>query len=160
MHKFKAKIDIIGINPFVSVPARILKSIMQQAGKEKGHIPICGTVNDNPYKQTLVKYSGEWRLYINTVMLKKSPERIGELIQVTVEFDPVSRTIQPHPTLLQAFSKNKNAKKVFDNLPPSRQNEIVRYIAHLKTEASVIRNVDKAIAHLLGKEKFVGREKP
>ncbi|MGZ3821562.1 MAG: hypothetical protein ACXVB6_13275, partial [Mucilaginibacter sp.] len=50
------------------------------SGKDKGHIPVCGSVNRKPYKQTLVKYKGEWRFYINSTMLKDSPRRIGEMI--------------------------------------------------------------------------------
>src|SRR3954467_11032197 len=106
---FKANIEIIGINPFVFVPDKILAEIFKQAGKDKGKIPISGTVNGILYRQTLVKYSGHWRLYINTSMLKKSPERIGETITVTVAFDPSDRTIQPHPKLVKAFKEHKEA---------------------------------------------------
>jgi bacteriocin resistance YdeI/OmpD-like protein/uncharacterized protein DUF1905 len=160
MRKFQAIIQIIGINPFVFVPQRILKNLFKQADKDKGPIPIRGTINDQPFKQTLVKYRGHWRLYINTTMLKNSPKRIGETVAVEVEFDPISRSIKPHPKLVLAFRKNKEAKKSFDNLPPSRQNEIVRYISFLKTEESVTRNIKRAIDHLVGKDRFVGRDKP
>ncbi|WP_245545484.1 YdeI/OmpD-associated family protein [Fluviicola taffensis] len=47
---------------------------------------------------------------------------------------------------------------MFRGLTPSLQNEIVRYIANLKTEESVERNVIKAINFLLGKERFIGRD--
>lgn len=160
MHTFKAKIEIIGMNPFVFVPEIILTDIFKQAGKDKGTIPIRGTVNDLPYKQTLVKYSGDWRLYINMLMLKNSPKRIGETIELTIEFDPSDRTIKPHPKLVKALKGNKQAKAIFDSLAPSMQNEIVRYIANLKTEASIDKNVIKAIDFLLGKGRFVGRDKP
>jgi hypothetical protein len=160
MHKFKSELKIIGINPFVFVPDKILKSLFTEAGKDKGPIPVRGTINDHPYKQTLVKYSGAWRLYINTTMLKNSPRRVGETILIKIEFDPVSRKIVPHPKLLKALKENKDAKKVFDKLPPSRQNEIIRYISNLKTETSVIRNINRAIDFLKGKGNFAGRAKP
>jgi hypothetical protein len=158
-HTFTADIEIIGINPFVFVPETILTDIFKQAGKDKGAIPIRGTVNNLPYKQTLVKYSGSWRLYINTLMLKRSPDRIGEAITLTIEFDPSDRTIKPHPKLLKAFRENKPAKKIFDNLSPSMRHEIVRYIANLKTEGSIDRNVSNAVNFLLGKGRFIGRDK-
>lgn len=157
-HTFKAKIEIIGINPFVFVPEKILIAIFRQAGKEKGHIPVCGTVNRKPYKQTLVKYSGEWRFYINTTMLKDSPKRIGEMIEVTIRHDPEERTIEPHPAFTKALKLNKEAKKVFEGLPASRQKEIVRYIAALKTEESVKKNIDRAMGFLTGSNRFVGRD--
>ena len=160
MYKFKATIEIIGINPFVAVPERILKQIFIQAGKETGYIPVRGTVNDKAYKQTLVKYKGAWRLYINTTMLKKSPERIGEKIELSVEFDPVNRTIKPHPKLTNALKENTAAKKVFDSLPPSRKKEIVRYIANLKTPESIEKNIKRAIDFLTGSGRFIGRDTP
>lgn len=63
--EFDAKIEIIGINPFVFVPDAILQNLFKLAGKDKGHIPVKGIINGSPYRQTLVRYSGAWRLYIN-----------------------------------------------------------------------------------------------
>jgi hypothetical protein len=157
---FKVEIEIIGINPFVFVPDKILRELFKQAGKSKGHIPIHGTINGQQYKQTLVKYKGDWRLYINTFMLKNSPKRIGEMIEISLEFDPSDRSVKPHPKLTTAFKKNPSAKKMFDKLSPSRQKEIIRYISFLKTEESIERNVKRTIAFLSGKTKFVGRDKP
>ena len=159
-HYFYAALDIIGANPFVFVPEEILLQLFADAEKNKGAIPVCGTVNGKPYKQTLVRYSGDWRLYINTTMLKDSPKRIGEQLEVSVAFDPADRTLTPNPKLVKALEENPEAKAVFDGLRPSLQLEIVRYIGHLKTEESVDRNVVKAIDFLLGKARFVGRDKP
>jgi hypothetical protein len=160
IHKFKANIDIIGINPFVFIPENILKDIFKQAGKEKGFIPVKGIINAKPYKQTLVKFKGYWRLYINTTMLKNSPHRIGETIELSITFDPIERTITPHPKFIKALEENSNAKIVFNGLAPSKKHEIIRYISFLKTETSVDRNITKAIDFLLGNGKFVGRNKP
>ncbi|WP_366187325.1 DUF1905 domain-containing protein [Flavobacterium ovatum] len=155
---FWAKIEIIGINPFVFVPESILNTLFENSGKSKGAIPIKGSVNDVPYLQNLVKYSGEWRLYINAKMLKNSPKRIGEQIQISITYDPEIRTLSIHPKLAHALGENVVAFKVFQNLRPSLQQEIILYIFNLKTESSVDNNVQKAIAYLLGKGRFVGRE--
>jgi len=157
---FSAKIEIIGINPFVFVPKEVLQKVFKQAGKEKGHIPIKGTVNGNPYRQTLVRYSGEWRLYINTIMLKNSPKRIGEIINLTITFDPESRAIEIPDTFAKALDENPKALAVFDQLSVSRKQEIIRYLARLKTQEILDKNILKAIDFLLGKGKFVGRDKP
>jgi len=158
--KFNSKIEIIGVNPFVFVPKKILAQIFKEAGRDKGPIPICGTINGSPYKQTLVRFQDEWRLYINTSMLKNSPKRIGERIDITVKYDPESRAIEPPQKWVEALAGNNEAKKVFDALPASRRLEINRYIANLKTEEARDKNIQRAIAFLLGKERFVGRDKP
>ena len=54
----------------------------------------------------------------------------------------------------------KTAKKIFDQLAPSLQKEIVRYIHNLKTEESRDRNVEKAIQFLHGKQRWIGRDRP
>ena len=160
MQAFKANLEIIGINPFVFVPEQILAQIFIDAKKGKGQIPVCGAVNGKDYIQTLLRYKGDWRLYINTTMLKDSPKRIGELIEITIIYDPKDRSIQPHPKLTKALKENKEAKKVFDKLSPSKQKEIVRYISFLKSEESIRVNIEKAIGFLTGKNRFIGRDTP
>ncbi len=160
MFQFSAVIEIIGINPFVFMPPAMLQKLFKQAGKDKGPIPIKGIINGKPYTQTLLKYSGEWRLYINTTMLKDSPKHVGETIDITVAYDPESREIQPPEGFVKALAANKEATRVFNSLPASRKLEIVRYLARLKTPEILQKNTAKAIQFLLGKERFVGRDKP
>jgi hypothetical protein len=137
-----------------------LKGIFIQAKKEKGTIPVRGTLDECPYIQTLVKYSGKWRLYLNTPMRKAIKKDVGDRIDVRVEFDPVERIIPIHSKFSMALKMNKDAKKTFENLSPSRRKEIVRYIGFLKSEESIDRNVDRAIQFLIGNGRFVGRDKP
>jgi len=157
---FNAKIYIIGVNPYVLLPVAALKQIFKQAGKDKGTIPVRGTLDGHPYIQTLVKYSGRWRLYLNTPMRKLAKKDVGDKISVTIEFDPVERTVPIPEKLLLALQKNEKAKLVFEQLSPSRQKEIARYIGNLKSEEAVIKNVARAMKFLVGDERFVGCDKP
>ncbi len=160
MFRFTAEIEIIGINPFVFVPGDILREIFELSGKNKGPIPVKGTINNKAYTQTLVKYSGEWRLYINTIMLKNSPKRIGETIDLTIAYDPESREIEAPENFVKALNANEEAKAVFEQMSASKQLEIVRYLSRLKSEEVRNKNIERAINFLLGKERFVGRDKP
>ena len=148
MKKFSANIELIGANPFVDPPKKVLAFIFKQAGKDKGPIRVRGAINGDPYRQTLLRYQGAWRLYVNGLMLKNSPKRIGEKIVVEIEFDPEDKKIEPHPKLVEALKKNKTAAAAWIRLTPSRRWEIVRYIGSLKTEESISRNIDRAILHL------------
>ena len=123
---FSAKLQIIDGNPFVALPQDVLSEVFRDAGRSKSPIPILGTINGRPYQQTLVKFRGAWRLYVNMQMLDDSPRRIGESIEATVCFDPSDRRITPHPKLAAMLESNPTAKDVFDDLAPSRQHEIVR----------------------------------
>jgi len=155
---FTAKLEIIGINPFVFVPENILHEIFETSGRNKSPIPVQGTVNGKEFKQNLMKYLGEWRLYINMIMLKDSPRRIGEIIEVSMEFDSTDRTITIHPQLDKAIRENAVTLQNFENLIPSRKLELIRYINNLKTEASIQRNIEKIIKHLKGETDFFGKK--
>lgn len=154
---FTAKLEIIGINPFVFIPEEILNQIFEKSGRNKSPIPVKGTVNGKEFKQNLMKYLGEWRLYINLTMLKDSPKRIGETIEVFVEFDESDRTISIHPKLDKAIKESPIATKNFESLIPSRKLELIRYINNLKTEESINRNIEKIIWHLCGETDFFGK---
>lgn len=160
MHRFISPLEIIVGNPFVFVPEEILQYLMEEAKSRSSPIPVRGTINGKAYRQTLVKYSGHWRLYINMKMLKDSPRRVGESIDVEIEYDPSDRTVAIHPKFSRALAQNAAANRVFESLSPSKQKEIVRYISHLKTEEAIDRNVERAINFLLGKGRFVGRDAP
>lgn len=154
---FTAQLNIIGINPFVFIPEEILDEIFEISGRNKSPIPVKGTVNGKEFKQNLMKYLVEWRLYINFTMLKDSPKRIGEIIEVSVEFDDSDRTISIHPQLDKAIRENPVTLQNFENLIPSRKLELIRYINNLKTEASIQRNIEKIIRHLQGEVDFFGK---
>ena len=159
MKSFSAKIQIIGINPYVLIPAALLKYIFQKAGKATGAIPVKLKIRGKNFIQNLVKYSGKWRLYLNGPMRKAAGKDVGDMIDVQIDFDAAPRTTPVHPKLKKAFGQNKEAKKAFDNLSPSRQKEILKYINFLKSEESVDRNIERAITRLTGNKPFIGGTK-
>lgn len=160
MHRFSAVIKIIGVNPYVHVPEDVLKAVYKQAGKDRGKIPVQITIDGHAFPQTLIKYSGDWRLYLNTPMRKAAGKEVGDTAIFEIAYDAVSREIPMHPKFKTALTKNKEAETVFEGLRPSLKQEIVRYLSHLKTEESLERNLVRAINFLLGKERFIGRDKP
>lgn len=160
MSLFKATIEIIGVNPFVFLPEENIEALCAQAGKHSGKIPVKMKIDGHEFPQTLVKYAGHWRLYLNMPMRKAAGKDVGDTATFEVDYDPSDRSIPVHPRLQLALEGNPAAKAKFDSLPPSRQHEIVRYIAHLKSEVSVERNVARAMLFLQGEERFVGRDKP
>jgi uncharacterized protein YdeI (YjbR/CyaY-like superfamily) len=160
MKTFKATIQKIGINPYVFLRPTVLTYLFKKAGKEKGAIPVRLQINKIDFTQTLVKYAGEWRLYLNTPMRKAAGKDVGDVITIAIDHDAAERTTSIHPKLREALQLNKKAKEKFETLPPSRKKEIVRYINGLKTEASIHRNIERAINFLVGKDRFIGRDQP
>ena len=152
MESFTAKVLIIGINPYVGIPEGVLSALFEQAGRSKGPIPVRGTLNGTRFVQTLVKYQGAWRLYLNTPMRQAAEIGVGDNVTVEIEFDSSPRIVPINPKFARALSKNRKAKLAFEKLAPSRQKEILRYLNSMKTEESLLRNIEKVIQHLLGKK--------
>src|SRR5688572_17250242 len=110
MVTFTAQIHKIGINPVVDPPDDVLAELFAQAGRSKGPIPVRGKVNGARYLQTLVKYGGAWRLYINGKMLKESGLKVGDEARIEIEFDPKPREVAMSRALVTALRKDKSAK--------------------------------------------------
>ncbi|MBM9548004.1 DUF1905 domain-containing protein [Leptospira sp. 201903074] len=155
--QFSAKIEIIGINPFVFLPKQILVSLMEQAKTDKGKIRVTLRIDGFQFTQTLVKYSGEWRLYLNTPMRRAAKKNVGDKANFEIRFNPEKKIHPISLELKEALGKNKKAKAKFETLSPSLQNEMMRYISGLKSEKSKKENVDRAILFLLGSGNFLGR---
>jgi hypothetical protein len=151
MESFTAKIYKIGINPAVDPPENVLKKLFEVAGKDRGPIPVRGTINGAEFNQTLVKFQGGWRLYVNGEMLKASGSKLGDEVKVDIEYDSMPRNVSMPVRLRDALKFDKKAKIAFSELSPSRQKEIFKYINSLRTEESIARNVEKILQQLKGK---------
>lgn len=158
--KFSAVINIIGVNPYVLILKNILAKLFIQSGTNKGKIPIVMKIDGYEFTQTLVKYSGAWRLYLNTPMRKAAGKETGSKASFEIKFNPNKKELPLHKALKTAFRLNPEAYKIFKALPPSRRLEINRYISNLKSDESVKRNVARAIGFLNGNTRFIGRDKP
>ena len=152
MKSFSAKILKIGINPCVGVPEDVLNALFKQAEKTKGPIQVRGTINGKRFKQTLVRYRGAWRLYINGEMRQAAGIDVGDESRIMIEYDPVPRIESVPAKFVDALSKSKTAKVAFESLRPSRQKEILRYLNSMRTESSLERNIEKVIQHLVGEK--------
>lgn len=155
---FNAEILIIIGNPYVRPPDTVLEFIFKQAGKKTGPIPVKGTINGAPFLQSLVRYSGDWRLYINGIMAKSAGLKytgsitaiVGEKIKISIAFNPEPPKFEIHPAFKKELLKDKTAKKAFDKLTPGRQKEISRYLGFLKNEDSISLNIQRIFKHLHG----------
>lgn len=150
MQKFTAKIQIIDVNPYVELPDEILKTIQTVADKKTSPIPVRGTIEDHPFTQTLVKFRGLWRLYLNTPMRKHAKKETGDTARFALEYDPHPPVVPMIPELQRLLQDNPKAKEAFAALPAYRQKELKRYLATIKNPDTLLRNVEKVRRYLLG----------
>ena len=105
---------------------------------------------------------GSFYLYLAGIVRKASNTDVGDLVSVSVEFDSEYKGGPMHP-MPRWFSARLNvnplAKVGWQQLPPSRQKEILRYFAGLKSREARARNGDRAVRVLAGgRGRFMARE--
>ncbi len=167
MSRFSETIKIINGNPFVRPPDEILQKIFKQAGNDRGHITVRGKLNSASFQQGLVKYEGDWRLYINGIMAKAAglkfgksiSEIVGEKVKIEIEFDESPPKYEMVDFLQVALDANPVAKSNWEKLTPGGQKEVLRYFSWLKSDEAKKRNLEKLFQALSGKEaRFMARD--
>jgi hypothetical protein len=147
MSRFKALIQIIGINPYVAVPASIGRAFQM-----KGFIPVKIKVNGHPFLANLVPVGGNrHRLYLHGVMRKKAKADVGDKVVIEVAHDPKPRVEPMSPHLAEVLKVNGLAYQNWKYLSPSRKKELNRYLNRLKSDEAVRRTLSRIVKYLAGK---------
>jgi hypothetical protein len=160
--RFRAAIEIRGINPFVLVSAERAAKLKPDWRKP---MPVRIQVNgrpDIPWRINMMPAGdGSFFLYLHGQVRKDSGTAVGHVVSVTIEFDGryEGGPSNPMPSWFRdELRRNPKARQGWDGLPPSRQKEITRYLVQLKSPQAQQRNVQRAL-HVLagGKARFMGR---
>jgi Bacteriocin-protection, YdeI or OmpD-Associated/Domain of unknown function (DUF1905) len=171
-HHFLATIYKIWVMRHVDVPDDVAVALIAEmrgasrtgrAAASKNappkHIPVIATVNRKSVQTTLVPAgAGRYRLTLNTALRKAGRADTGEVIGVTLAYDPNSRGVDAPPEYLAALKRNALAKKEFDRLPPGHKRQLLAYYLKIKSPSVRARAIDKTIDHL--RERALLRTKP
>ena len=160
--RFRAKIEIRGINPYVLVSAEQAQRLRPDWRKPMPVRIQIGGKPDEPWRINMMPAGdGSFFLYLHGQVRKESSSDVGDVVDVAVTFDEDYRggPADTMPVLFaEALRQTPSARSGWDSLPPSRQKEILRYLARLKSAEALGRNVEQAV-HVLagGKGRFMGR---
>jgi len=158
-HHFLATIYKIWIMRHVDVPETVARALIGEMlrstpggqGKQAApkHIPVIATVNRKSVQTTLVPAgAGRYRLTLNTALRKAGGADTGDVIGVTLKFDPNSREVDAPSEYLAALKRNALAKREFDRLPPGHRRQLLAYYLKTKTPSARARAIEKTIDHL------------
>jgi hypothetical protein len=160
--RFRALIEIRGINPYVAVSAERAARLKPDWRKP---MPVRVQVNgkpDVPWRINMMPAGdGSFFLYLHETVRKDSTTGVGDTVSVTILFDDAYKggPLGPMPDWFgNALKRNPSARRGWNKLPPSRQKEILRYLVRLKSAQAQQRNMQRAL-HVLagGKARFMGR---
>jgi hypothetical protein len=160
--RFRSVIKINNINPYVLISAKHAAKIRKGWRRP---LPVRIRVNGQPETAWCINLmpvgDGTFYLYLHGHVRKSSNTKVGDVIEVEVEFDDGYKSGPAHPMPAwfgDALRRNPSARQAWSELIPSRQKEILRYFSKLKSSEAQVRNMQRAI-HVLsgGRGRFMGR---
>jgi hypothetical protein len=160
--RFRSKIEINNINPYVLIEA---KRAMQLQKGWRRPMPVRLRVNGKPETAWCInlmpKGDGAFYLYLHGEVRKASGTEVGDRVTIELQFDDDYRGGPLHPIpswFAERLDRNRQARRGWDALIPSRQKEILRYFAGLKSTEAQQRNLRKALHVLAGRQgRFMAR---
>ncbi len=160
--RFRAPIEMNGINPYVLVNAKRAMRIRKDWRKP---LPVLVRVNGKPERPWRINLmplgDGSFYLYLHGDVRKVSDTKVGDNVTVELEFDEAYKNGPMHAMpswFATALNQNRKARQAWEALIPSRKKEILRYFFRLKSAEAQTRNLQRAIHVLSGsKARFMGR---
>jgi hypothetical protein len=161
--RFKAKIEINGINPFVPVDAE------QAARLREGWrrpMPVLVQVNGAPAKpwriNMMPRGDGGFFLYLHGEVREATGVGVGDTVEVSVAFDEAYRGGPAHPipaAFANGLKRDTAAAAAWEALTPSLRKEALRRFASVKSDDAKTRNIEAALAVLGGAPgRFMARD--
>jgi len=161
--RFRSRIRITGINPYVLIDARQVSRLKENWRKP---MPVRVQINGNPrvpWRICLMpRGGGAFYLYLAEALRRASGTQVGDRVSVRVQFDTEYRAGPMHrlPSWFShCLERNRSASSRWKELSPSVQKDILRYFARLKSPEARARNARRALCVLEGIEgRFLGRD--
>jgi len=147
-----SRIKILGINPYLLVSS---KQAAQLRDGWRKPMPVLVTLNGQPQKPARVNLmpvgNGSFYLYLNGPLREASGTGVGDRVIARVSFDASYRGGPTHrmpPALARGLRAQPKRAAAWKALTPSRQKEILRYLAGLRSEVARERNIEKVLTML------------
>lgn len=156
-------IELTGINPYVRVDPQLAERL---APGWRRPMPVVVGINHAPgvfWRTNMMPVGdGVFYLYLHGQMRAASATALGDTVELELWFDEtyVNGPQHPVPPWFQAaLDRNRAASENWEQLPPSRQKELLRYFARLKSDEAIERNLAAALHVLAGNDgHYLGRD--
>jgi hypothetical protein len=160
---FSADVQIVGVNPYVLVDDERVQALRPGWRRPMPVLVKLNGTPDTPWRTNLMPVGGgDFYLYLHGGMRKAAHVKVDDVVSVTLRFDDTYRNGPLHDSpdwFHEALEASSVAQKNWSNLAPSRQKEILRYFAALKSDQAKKRNLLQALRVLEGEDdRFMGRD--
>lgn len=160
---FSAEVQIVGVNPYVLVNDERVQALKPRWRRPMPVLVKLNGTPDTPWRTNMMPVGGgEFYLYLHGGMRKAAHVKVDDMVNVTLRFDDTYRNGPLHDSpewFQEALEASSLALENWTNLTPSRQKEVLRYFAALKSDQAKKRNLIQALRVLEGEnDRFMGRD--
>jgi hypothetical protein len=130
---------------WVTVPAAVVAKL-----STAGRVKVKATFNGVPYRGSIAKYGGAFRLGVTKAIITATGLADGESVHVVIELDREERTVTVPDDLDAALRGNADALAAWGELPYSHRREQVLAILDAKKPETRARRVAAVVERLRG----------
>src|SRR5215470_19081303 len=84
---------------------------VQETFGTKARVPVRGTMNDFPFRSSLMPMGGCHGMAVNRAMREGAKAQAGDLVDVVLQRDSEERTVEAPTELKKELAKNKKAQE-------------------------------------------------
>jgi len=151
--RFKARIEgkeagvVAAITPPVDVP---------EFFGTRGRVPVRGKINGFPFRSSLMPMEGCHMMPVNKALCQGAGAKPGDTVDVVMERDEESRTVEAPPELKKELAKNKKAQERWEKLAFTHKKEMAISIHDAKQEETKKKRLAKVMMVLKSGAKWTG----
>jgi Domain of unknown function (DUF1905)/Bacteriocin-protection, YdeI or OmpD-Associated len=150
---FKAKIEgkEAGVVAAITPPVDVIEWFGTRA-----RVPIRGTINGFPFRSSLMPCGGLRMMPVNKALCQGAGVKPGDIVEVVMERDEESRTVEAPPELQEELAKSKKAHERWETLAFSHKKEMAACIRDAKQDETKKRRLAKVMGVLKTGAKWTG----
>lgn len=162
--RYRARIEINGINPFVPVEPEQAARLREGWRKPMPvRVQIDGAPTEPWRINMMPRGDGGFFLYLHGIVREAAAGvGVGDEVEVSVAFDEDYHGGPAHPipeAFAEGLARDTAASEAWDALAPSLRKEVLRRFDSVKSEEARTRNIEAALAVLGGAAgRFMARD--
>jgi len=122
----------------------------------RGRVPIRGTINGFPFRSSLMPMGGCHMMPVNRALCQGAGAEPGDIVEVVIERDEDTRTVQAPPELQRELAKSKKAQANWEKLAFTQKKEMANSVRQAKREETRTRRLAKVMQVLKTGAKWTG----
>ena len=100
----------------------------------RARVPVRGTINGFPFRSSLMPMGGCHMMAVNKTMRAGAKAQAGDRVEVVMERDQESRTVEAPPELKKELAKSQKAQERWEELAFTHKKEMALSISGAKQE--------------------------